>query len=108
MHFSARPPTARCPFGLSPATIERSVTPQETIVKAIVWGSAVLIAASSIQGQVTQTQDVKSPYPSMAPIERYRMARDAEIAMARTAAPASISRDAQVLVLGQKNYEVAV
>ena len=77
-------------------------------MKAIVWGSAVLIAASSIQGQVTQTQDVKSPYPSMAPIERYRMARDAEIAMARTAAPASISRDAQVLVLGQKNYEVAV
>jgi hypothetical protein len=44
----------------------------------------------------------------MAPIEQYRMDRDAEIALARTAAPASISRDAEILVLGQKNYETAV
>src|SRR5262249_47544620 len=49
-----------------------------------------------------------SPYPSMAPIEQYRMSRDAEIALARTAAPPSISRDAEVLVLGQKNFETAV
>jgi hypothetical protein len=44
----------------------------------------------------------------MAPIEQYRMDRDAEIAMARTAAPPSISRDAEILVLGQKNFETAV
>jgi hypothetical protein len=55
-----------------------------------------------------QAQDAKSPYPTMAPIEQYRMDRDAEIALARTAAPASISRDAEILVLGQKNYETAV
>jgi hypothetical protein len=55
-----------------------------------------------------QAQDTKSPYPTMAPIEQYRMDRDAEIALARTAAPASISRDAEILVLGQKNYETAV
>lgn len=36
------------------------------------------------------------------------MDRDAEIALARTAAPASISRDAEVMVLGQKQYEIAV
>jgi hypothetical protein len=55
-----------------------------------------------------QAQDAKSPYPTMAPIEQYRMDRDAEIALARTAAPASISRDAEILVLGQKNFETAV
>ena len=36
------------------------------------------------------------------------MDRDAEIALARTAAPSSISRDATILVLGRKNFETAV
>lgn len=50
-----------------------------------------------------------SPYPVMAPAERYRMAdAKAEIALARTAAPPSISADATVLVLGRRGYDVAV
>lgn len=45
----------------------------------------------------------------MAPVEQYLIAdRDAEIALARSAAPESISRDAQVLVLGRGGYETAV
>lgn len=48
-----------------------------------------------------------SPYPRMAPLAQYEMPREAEIAMARTAAPASISADAEILVLGSKGYEVA-
>lgn len=36
------------------------------------------------------------------------MERNAEIAMARNAAPESISRDAEVLVLGRHGYETAV
>jgi hypothetical protein len=44
----------------------------------------------------------------MAALERYLMPRDAEIALARSAAPAAISRDATVLVLGRKGYEMAV
>ena len=36
------------------------------------------------------------------------MERDAEIALARSAAPESISRDAGVMVLGQHGYETAV
>jgi len=80
--------------------------------EAIGWGNIVLVAvfgaAWPIQAQDTKAQDTKSPYPSMAPIEQYRMDRDAEIAMARTAAPPSISRDAEILVLGQKNFETAV
>ena len=54
-------------------------------------------------------QDAKAPYPNMAPIEQYLMAdRDGEIALARSAAPESISRDAEVLVLGRHSYETAV
>jgi len=56
-----------------------------------------------------EAQDAKTPYPSMAPIEQYRIAdRNAEIALARSAAPESISRDAEVMVLGGHGYETAV
>jgi hypothetical protein len=56
-----------------------------------------------------QAQDAKTPYPSMAPLEQYLIAdRDAEIALARSAAPESISRDAEVLLLGRHGYETAV
>jgi len=45
----------------------------------------------------------------MAPLDQYLTAdRDAEIALARTAAPESISRDAEVLVLGRRGFESAV
>jgi hypothetical protein len=56
-----------------------------------------------------QAQDAKTPYPNMAPVEQYLMAnRDAEIALARSAAPESVSRDAEDLVLGRHGYETAV
>jgi len=44
----------------------------------------------------------------MAALEQYMMAREAEIAMARSAAPESISRDAEVMILGRHGYETAV
>ncbi len=56
----------------------------------------------------TRAQDNKTPYPGMAPIEQYLMDRNAEIALARSAAPEAISRDAEVMVLGQHGYETAV
>ena len=53
-------------------------------------------------------QDARGPYPSMAPIEQYLIAdRNAEIVLARSAAPESISRDAEVLALGRHGYETA-
>jgi hypothetical protein len=56
-----------------------------------------------------QAQDAKTPYPSMAPLEQYLMAdRSSEIALARSAAPESISRDAEVMVLGPRGYETAI
>jgi hypothetical protein len=54
-------------------------------------------------------QEAKTPYPKMAPIEQYLMTdRDAEIALARSAAPESISRETEVLVLGRHGFETAV
>src|SRR5260370_3837248 len=55
-----------------------------------------------------QAQDNKNPYPSMAPLNQYLMDRDAEIALARSAAPEAISRDAEALGLGRHGYETAV
>jgi hypothetical protein len=54
-------------------------------------------------------QDATTPYQNMAPIEQYLMAdRDAEIALARSAAPESIARDAEVQVLARHGFETAV
>jgi len=54
-------------------------------------------------------QEVKTPYPHMAPVAQYLMAdKAAEIAMARSAAPQAISRDAEVLILGRSGYVIAV
>jgi hypothetical protein len=44
----------------------------------------------------------------MAPLDQYLMDRNAESAMARSAAPEAISRDAEILVLGRHGYETAV
>ena len=60
-------------------------------------------------GRKAQAADAKVTYPTMAPVEQYLMAdRNAEIALARSAAPESISRDAEVMVLGRHGYEIAV
>lgn len=52
-------------------------------------------------------QDAKTKYPSMAPLEQYLMDPTAEIALARSAAPESISGTAEVLVLTRHGYETA-
>jgi hypothetical protein len=67
--------------------------------------AVILILACDWQDQA---QTAKGPYPSMAPLDQYLMAdRNTEIAMARSAAPDAISRDADVLVLGRHGYETA-
>lgn len=74
----------------------------ERAMKAFVMLSILLLAGAA-RGERA------SPYPVMAPVERYRMAdAKAEIALARTAAPPSISADATMLVLGRRGYEAAV
>ncbi|MHB8417983.1 MAG: hypothetical protein ACYDCL_07895 [Myxococcales bacterium] len=49
-----------------------------------------------------------NPYPRMAPISQYRVAAPAEeVALARSAAPPSVSDHADVLVLGDRGYTLA-
>ena len=58
---------------------------------------------------VVQAQVQKNPYPAMAPVDRYLIPdQKSEIALARTAAPASISGSAEVMVLGRAGYTTAV
>jgi hypothetical protein len=65
-----------------------------------------LLLFTILQGHA---QEAKASYPAMAPIDQYLMAdRDAEISLARSAAPEDISRNATVLVLGKGGYETAV
>ena len=60
-------------------------------------------------GPVVAQEKLAVPYPAMATIGRYRIADPrVEIALARSAAPPSISADAEVLVLAERGYEVAV
>jgi len=57
----------------------------------------------------SRAQAGKDAYPAMAPLDQYLIAdENAEIALARSAAPASISDDAEVMVLGRDGYKVAV
>ena len=75
------------------------------IVALVVFLGAPCLAQTNVG--VSQTTPA-NPYPTMAPLEQYLMPdRDAEIAVARSAAPASISQDADVMVLGRHGYETA-
>jgi hypothetical protein len=56
-----------------------------------------------------RAQAEKAPYPAMAPLDQYLMPdENSEIALARSAAAASISDGAEVMVLGRKGYTTAV
>jgi hypothetical protein len=56
-----------------------------------------------------RAEDLKSSYSSMAPLDQYLMPdRQAEISLARSAAPPAISDHATVLVLARHGYEVAI
>jgi hypothetical protein len=68
----------------------------------------IVICAAPGQTQMQDDKDKKNPYPIMASVEQYMMERDAEIALARSAAPENISRDATVLVMGRRGYDTVV
>jgi len=75
--------------------------------KLVGLASSVLAVALGARAQVHAQST--TPYSSMATLSEYLMLdRNAEIALARSAAPDSISHDAKVLVLGPHGYETAV
>src|ERR1700675_2668033 len=78
------------------------------IVRTIALGSFALVVVLSTAWQA-QAKDANALYPNMASLDQYLMTdRNAEIALARSAAPEAISNDAEVLVLGRHGYETAV
>lgn len=77
------------------------------VVCGLVMG-VVLFARSPLNANHNAKMALPPNYPSMAPLDQYLMERNAEIALARTAAPEAISREAKILVLGPHGYENAV
>jgi hypothetical protein len=60
-------------------------------------------------GQKAMAQSGQGAYPAMAPLNQYLISdQKSEIALARSAAPASISDRAEVMVLGRDGYRTAV
>jgi hypothetical protein len=76
--------------------------------KATIFAAAILVVSVGAT-RLAHGQDAKAPYPAMAPLEQYLIAdRDAEIALAKSAAPPALSSDANVLVLAKDGYHTAV
>jgi hypothetical protein len=79
---------------------------KKKVAAIAIKGFALLAVLATAQHAMAQ--GAATPYPKRAPIEQYLMDRDAEIALARSAAPDAISHDASVLVLTRHGYETAV
>jgi hypothetical protein len=75
-------------------------------------GFALLVVLGTVpqaMAQAATTPPPAAPYSKMAPVDQYLMADGtAEIALARSAAPESISHDAEVQILGRHGFETAV
>ena len=75
----------------------------------VVLGTAYLAMANQAMAQDAVTPYSKMAPTKMAPIDQYLMTdQGAEIALARSAAPDSIARDAEVQVLTPHGFETAV
>ncbi|HXL98447.1 MAG TPA: hypothetical protein VN932_00845 [Rhizomicrobium sp.] len=73
-------------------------------MKRMAFGSAVVCGAMLLCAATAQA----ASYPAMAPVDQYMMGRDDEIALAKSAAPPSISGNATILVLTPHGYDTAV
>jgi len=65
-------------------------------------------ALACLAGAGPAAANPAAPYPRMAPVDAYLMDRAQEIALAKSAAPDSISKDATILVMTRAGYETAV
>src|SRR5215475_9171437 len=73
--------------------------------KKMLGVAALIVLVQTVSGGIAQAQ---GSYPAMAPLDQYLISdTSAEIALARTAAPPSISDGAEVMVLGPKGYTTA-
>ena len=88
------------------ATRERMTS--ERMISIMARGGTIMLLVISIGFLVPKAAAQSDKYSKMAPVEQYLMDRNAEILLARSAAPDSISSDAPILVLGRQGYETAV
>jgi hypothetical protein len=73
-------------------------------LKFVLFAFALHFASACVAAQ-----GAKDPYPSMAPLDQYLISDEkSEIALARSAAPASISDGSEVLVLQRDGYKTVV
>ena len=73
----------------------------------LVIGPGICLGIVGTGGNL-HAQAAKASYPAMAPLDQYLMADEsAEVALARSGAPASIAKDAEVMVLGRDGYRSA-
>src|SRR6202795_2945737 len=84
---------------------ENSMRTKTIALLAVAW-FAQFLGSGALRPAAAQTAPAKDPYPAMAPLDQYLIAdQKAEIALARTAAPPSISDDAEVMVLTRDGYK---
>ena len=78
------------------------------ILKPMILTLSMLLLGTAAPS-IAQTQPPATPYPAMAPLEGYLMPdRDAEIALAKSAAPEALSSEAEILVLERDGYHTAI
>jgi hypothetical protein len=77
--------------------------------KMLTFLALAFFAQAVLPNATCQARAEKASYPAMAPLDQYLIPDvNSEIALARSAAPASISDAAEVMVLGAKGYTTAV
>jgi len=79
----------------------------EKIAARVAVGALALASLLSMDASA-RAQDAERTYPTMLPLSQYLMDQDAASALAKSAAPDGISKDASVLVLTPKGWETAV
>jgi hypothetical protein len=83
--------------------------PQKMLKRILVTSVTLTCMMGAMPPRAHAQNAVKAPYPAMAPLEQYLITdRNAEIEMARSAAPETIAREAEVMVLTKHGYETAV
>jgi len=88
---------------------QTAIGPVMRSLRRVHFISSVVMIASVAMEFVSPQRAEATSYPAMAPVSQYLIPDEhAEIALARTAAPASISDRAEVLVLGRDAYRTAV
>lgn len=86
--------------------LENALQKNHTKIIALAFLVQVVLTGATYHARA---QAEKAPYPAMAPLDQYLIPdENSEIALARSAAPASVSDGAEVMVLGRNGYMSAV